>query len=94
MSRERMVTRTITSTHATAMVVDVTTAKVSTEFYILAGDFTTEEALKVCKKNYETDTLKIVQIVDVQHVEKLYGMVEDDFLSYAFELDPETRKRI
>lgn len=95
MARERSVTRTINVTTIKAITMDITTKSVETKEFSISGDTPTEEtALKTAKKTYETDTLKIVAIESMTTVEKLYGMSEIDFLKYAVELDPTTRKPI
>ena len=95
MARERMVTRTINVTMATAICMDVSTVETSVRTLELTGEtYTPDKALQALKKIYETDTFKVVAISDLDTVEKLYGMPEVDFLKVAQELDPETRKRI
>ena len=51
-----------------------------------------EKLLKVVKEMVETDSDKVVTIVDKSVATKLFGMSEADFLKNAIELDPETRK--
>ena len=92
MARLRMVTRTVTVTTVEAMVVDVVTAEVKYMNFDLAGDFTTEEALKHLKKTKDSDTLKIVTINDLVVNDYMYGMLEEDFVKIAKILDPVTRK--
>ena len=87
--RERMITRTITETTVEVMTIDVTTAQVATLVYKLSGVFASEdEALKLCKKRYETDTLKLVHIDSMVQEEILYGMPEDEFMKLAKVLPP------
>ena len=95
MARVRMVTRTITVLEVTALCVDVTTATTLTENFELTGvDFVGEALLKAVKKEYETETIKVVAIQSTAKREELYGLTELDFLKYATKLDPETRKAI
>lgn len=95
MARERMVTRTVVLTKCEALCIDVTTAETSTNLYHLTGNYsTTDSALKALKKDYETDTFKVVAIQDIAENEILYGMSELDFIEHAKVLDPETRKSI
>ncbi len=87
--RERMITRTITETTVEVMTIDVTTAQVATLVYKLSGVFTSEdEVLKLCKKRYETSTLKLVHIEKMEQEEILYGMPEDEFMKLAKVLPP------
>ena len=83
MARERMVTRTINETVVEIMALDVTTANVEIKTYRLSGIFTDEEALKKCKKMYETEIFKLVHVESNRTTEVLYGMLEDDFIRYA-----------
>ena len=87
MARERMITRTITETTATAMCVNIVKGEVVTVDYVLTGEYkNNEDIMKYLKKNYEDDTFKIVNIQNVETVEKLYGMSEKDFIYHAYEL--------
>lgn len=95
MARIPMVTRTIKETVASVMYVNVETAKVDYCDYRLAGTFDNNEVLmKALKKLYENDTIKLVNIVNVDTVENLYGMTEAEFMSYAKILPPRTTAEI
>lgn len=95
MARERSVTRTINVTTVKAITMNIETKEVSTQDFTISGDTPTQDlALKQAKKLYETSTLKIVAIESMNTVEKLYGMSEVEFLKYAKELDPTTRKAL
>lgn len=89
MARERMVTRTITSTMANVMTVDVLTAEVSILPYTISGEYeNNDELLKAIKKLYETDTQKLVSVQDAVTITELYGMPEVEFMQYAKLLPP------
>ena len=93
MARERMITRTINVTVIEAMCVDTTTAEVSIAKLELTGEtFSEEKALKALKKEYETETFKVVAIQKMEVHEEMYGLKEIDFLKVAQKLDPATRK--
>lgn len=95
MARTRMVTRTINVTTIEVMCVDTNTAEVSIKELELTGEaFTEEKALKALKKEYETDTLKVVAIQKMEVREEMYGLKEIDFLKVAVKLDPATRKAL
>ena len=95
MSRVRMVTRTINVTVVDAMCVDTSTAEVTVKSLELTGkDFTADKALKELKKQYETETMKIVAVSTMVEREELYGLSEIEFLKVASKLDPATRKII
>lgn len=93
MARTRMVTRTINVTVVEAMCLDTQTAEVTVKSLELTGEtFTDEKALKALKKEYETDTFKVVAIQKMEVHEEMYGLKEIDFLKVAQKLDPATRK--
>ena len=93
MARTRMVTRTINVTEVEAMCVNTNTCEVSIKSLELTGEtFTEEKALKELKKQYETDTEKVVTIQKMTVREEMYGLKEIDFLKVAQKLDPATRK--
>lgn len=95
MARVRMVTRTINVTSIEAMCVDTLTAEVTIKELELTGEtFTKEKALKTLKKEYETETLKVVAIQNMEVREEMYGLKEIDFLKVAQRLDPATRKAL
>lgn len=91
MARERMITRTVTTTNCEVMCVNVTTAEVQVKDYTLTGEQTKETALKQLKKLYETETEKIVTINSISFNETLYGMTELDFIKLAKVLPPRTK---
>ena len=93
--RKPMVTRTFKGLELTVMGVDTKTAEVTNKTVVLARVIKDEnKLLKAVKDAYETDTYKVVQIVDRKEVETLYGMTEQDFIAHATILDPETRKAL
>ena len=95
MARERAVTRTINAIEVSVICMDITSMENSVEILNLTGEVPSEEVLlKKLRKAYETNTYKVVAIKDVQVSEKLFGMPEVEFLKYARELDPDTRKPI
>ena len=89
MAREKMITRTITETTVSVMGVNVADAKVDYADIKIAGEFTDNDAImKHLKKHYETDNYKIVNIISVDTVDKLYGMPESEFIALAKVLPP------
>lgn len=84
MARKRMVTRTIISTVATCMCVNVEQGECFNETVEVAGTFTNEEKLlNAIKSAYETPTVKFVQVVEQHEKETLYGMEEQKFIEQA-----------
>lgn len=97
MARENMITRTITGTKATCMVVDIEKGETFTEVLQTAHEYKDEKKLfAVLKKQVEgmEGEKALVKILDTEPVSKLLGLTEADFMKYAVELDPVTRKRI
>ena len=95
MARAPMVTRELIGTEATVLVVDTVNATTDYKHVTIQGKYkTTEHLLKAIKKIYETDTYRIVKVIDAKEVHKLYGMATEQFYTHAIELDPETRKPI
>ena len=95
MARMRMVTRTINVSVLEVMCVDTSTSEVTVKQFELTGEtLSNEKALKILKKEYETDTLKLVAIQKTEVREEMYGLKETDFIKVAKKLDPATRKTL
>ena len=89
MGRIAMVTRTINFTQVTALTVDVVAQATATQVYTLSGTFADNEKLiKALKKEYESDTIKVVSVISSEVQEQLYGMTEQEFMSLAKVLPP------
>ena len=83
MARERMVTRTIKSAVVDVMTIDTITAEVAIISYATEPQENEEKYLKILRKEFETDTFKLVKIERVQIYENLYGMSEKEFIQHA-----------
>lgn len=81
MARKRMVTRTITSTTATATVYDIQSDEIKTLEYKLSGELSADVALKVITKEH-TD-VRPLKVTEIKVQEELYGMPEEKFLELA-----------
>ena len=81
MARQRMVTRTITFQETEVMCLDISTAQahVSTFFTASPAPLTLDQL----KARYDTDTNKLVTILNNRATEQVYGMSEDDFMIYG-----------
>ena len=89
MARKRMVTRTITSTKATATVYNIEKNEINTLEYKLSGELSADDALKVITKEHaEVRPLKVTEVT-VQ--EELYGMPEEKFIELAEILPTRTK---
>lgn len=93
MARKPMVTRSFEVTRVNVMMCNTISAEVhNKEFEVPRTYKDNDKLLKVVKEMVETDSDKVVTIVDKSIATKLFGMSEADFLKNAIELDPETRK--
>ena len=84
MARERLVTRTIETKEVEVMTVDTDTADVKIQVIVVGVDYNkTPDTLKYLRKHYETDTVKIVSVINETVTTKLYGIPEQDFIRLA-----------
>ena len=89
MARTPMVTRTIVTTKAIIMCLDVEAGEPFNKEVTLPRPYKDEKALlKKVKPLVETDTIKAVHVVDTEEVETLYGMTEQEFIENAQILPP------
>lgn len=95
MAREAMVTRTIITTVAEVLIVDIQSNTTDTVEVTLPRTFSDEKKLlKAVEKVVNTDLVKAVHVNASRQVETLYGMSEQDFINGAKVLDPTTRKAL
>lgn len=93
MARVPMVTRTITTTKAIVMCVDVEAGEpFNKEVTVPRAYKDNESLLKTVKPIIETETIKAVHIVDKAEIETLYGMAEQEFIEHAIVLPQRTAK--
>lgn len=89
MARERMVTRTVSTTTVDVLVINIETAEVDTKSFVLGQNMTKDEktmlnnAQKMLDDETGTTLWKCVAIKNIKEEETLYGMTEQDFLKYA-----------
>lgn len=83
MARKRMVTRTIEQTTAKVMTLNVVTAEVTITSYTTSGALTGDTLLKSLQDTFQTDTMKLVHIVESSVESVLYGMEEEEFIKLA-----------
>lgn len=84
MAREPMVTRTITTTKANVMCLDINIGEPINKSVTVPRTYKDEDSLfKKVKSVIDTDTLKAVHIVDSEVIETLYGMSEQNFIENA-----------
>lgn len=89
MARAPQVTRTIQTTHATVLCMDIEHREPCNKEVVLPRTYKDEDAMmKAVKKAIESDTIKPVQVVTYNVQETLYGMSEQDFIAHATVLPP------
>lgn len=82
--REPKITRTITTTTATILCLDVDAGEAMNRTFVLPGEYKKErDIIKAAEKVHNEDNVKLVHVVDVEVTSKLYGMPESVFLKYA-----------
>ena len=93
MARVPMVTRTITTTKANVMCVDVEAGEPFNKEVTVSRTYKDNDSLlKAVKPIIETETIKAVHIVNKSEIETLYGMTEQDFIEHASVLPERTSK--
>ena len=93
MARVPMVTRTITTTKAIVMCVDVEAGEPFNKEVTVPRTYKDNESLlKTVKPIVETETVKAVHIVNKSEIETLYGMTEQEFIEHAKVLPERTDK--
>ena len=93
MARQPMVTRTIQTTHATVLCLNIAEAEPFNQTVILPRTYKDEKTMmKLVEKLINTDNIKAVHIVDSEVHEALYGMTEADFIANAVILPARSNK--
>lgn len=94
MARERMFTRTISTTTIDVLVINIETSEVGTKHFVLGQNMVKDEKTMLNNAqvmlNTETgnELWKCVAVKNVKEEEALYGMPESDFIKYAKILPP------
>lgn len=94
MARERMVTRTVSTTTIEVLVINIETSEVGTKHFILGLGMTKDEksmlkaSQKMMNEEAQNELWKCVAIKAVKEEETLYGMPETEFIKYAKVLPP------
>lgn len=84
-----MVTRTITTTKAIVMCLDIESGEPCNKSVVVPRTYKDDETLlKKVKEVLETETLKPVHIVDKEEIETHYGMTEQNFIEHSKVLPP------
>ena len=89
MARIPMVTRTITTTKAEVLCLDITAGEPFNQSVTLPRTYKDEKALmKQVSKLIDDENIKAVHIVKTEEVETLYGMTEQEFITLAKPMPP------
>lgn len=89
MARPRMVTRTMKELKVDVICLNLETRESFNKEFILTGDYTEDKLIKELRKNYETETEKLVQIIGIKREQTLYGMPETEFIKNAEKIEKE-----
>ena len=84
---KRMVTRTVTLTTGTAVVINVNDLTPSEVPFQLVGEFKTPEHIMKRLSPVAGD-LKVIAVKNIEKKDVRYGMTEEEFVSMAQELPP------
>lgn len=89
MPRKNVVTRTMKTTRASVLCLDVLTAEPQNVSVTVPRTYPDEKSLmKVIRPMLETESLKPVKVVSTEVVETLYSMDEDFFIQHATPCEP------
>lgn len=95
MARKPMVTRTIITTKVNALCLDLVKCEPFNKEFVLPRTYKDDKKLmKALEEVGNTETAKVVHVVDKEEVETLYGMSEQKFIENATVLDKDTRKEL
>ena len=89
MARQPMVTRTVTTTKAKVLCLDIEQEKPFVQEVVLPRTYKDERSmLKRIRPLVENDNVKVVHVQEVSVEETLYGMTEQQFIDSATKLPP------
>ena len=94
MARIPMVTRTITTTKANVLCVNILSGETFDKEIMLSRTYKTDDVLmKKIKPIIEVeDNVKALHVISKEEIKTLYGMTEDDFIKNAEILPDRTTK--
>lgn len=93
MARQPMITRTVTTTKAKVLCINLVDEKPFTQEVVLPRTYKDERSMLKCiKPLVENDTVKVVHVQNVEILETLYGMTEQQFIDSATVLPPRNSK--
>ena len=86
MARKRMVTRTIKTTNAVVLRVNLETQETVKEMVTVSGVFKDNKNLLKQISKKDPENIKTVSVLSTEITDKLYGMTEEKFVEMAEEL--------
>lgn len=95
MARVPMVTRTIVTTKANVLCLDIVNGEPFNRDVVLPRTYKDEKSLmKAVSALIDNESEKAVHVVSSEEIETLYGMSEQDFINNAKVLDPANRNKL
>ena len=88
---KRMVTRTIELNTYTVRTMNIETAEVRDIDYTVGTSYKPGDVLKQLRAEHETDTFKLVAVINHTTETRLYGMDEQTFINNAIILPPRAK---
>lgn len=88
---KRMVTRTIELNTYTVRTMNIDTAEVLDVDYTVGTTYKPGDILKQLRAEHETDTFKLVAVINHATETRLYGMDEQTFINNAVILPPRAK---
>ena len=88
---KRMVTRTIELNTYTVRTMNIETAEVRDIDYTVGTSYKPGDVLKQLRAEHETDTFKLVAVINHTTETHLYGMDEQTFINNAVIMPPRTK---
>lgn len=90
-ARQPMITRTVTTTKAKVLCLDIEQEKPFVQEVVLPRTYKDERSmLKRIRPLVENENVKVVHVQEVSVEETLYGMTEQQFIDSATKLPPRT----
>ena len=94
MARIPQVTRTIQTTKVVALCLNIESKETYEKEFILSGTYKdSKHLMKALEAVANDENNKAVHIISTSIVETLYGMTEQEFISYAKVLPPRAEKK-
>lgn len=90
--KERMITRTITSTNCSVLCYNLMNGEVKHIDFPVSGDLTKnteKEVLDYIREHMETESVRVLKVDALVSVKKKYAISETDFLRYAHVMSKE-----